>query len=247
MSVIVASNTNPTVTYPGAPDTWEQWMNIDFSLFTLEKSEPIVLITGMMDTEEITVVTKRPRRIHRREKLVSSVSPARKRVHHPIKIKMDNIKTLAEYQSEKQKLLEQLNNAKNTEQLNNAKNNEQTKKQKKVKKVRKEEWSTVKKVEKPVSLIRRPEQVVPSRNGQGNGTTLVLKNLPKIKVNSKEIQKFFAKCGSVKFVNVLINDDGNCKGLAFVKFENKVGSDKGLTLNEFWYENNKVYVEYARN
>jgi len=237
------------VTFPGAPNMWEEWANVDFSFPTLDKSESkdIVVVGGMMDIEEVTVVVKRPRRIRR----TPTKSPVRKRVHRSVEIKTENVKTLAEYQAEKQKhidaMIQEQTQKEQTKKEETQK--EQTKKEKKPKKTKKNDgWTTIKKEEKAVSLIRGPDRQYPVQNVKSNGTTLILKNLPKHKnVSVKEIRKFFGKCGLVKFVNVLTHDDGTCKGTAFVKFENKAGSDKGLTMNEFWYENNKIYVEYTRN
>ena len=77
-------------------------------------------------------------------------------------------------------------------------------------------------------------------------TTLVLKNLPSDCTNSKWLVKFFSKCGPVKYVNVL-TAEGKCRGIGFVCFETREGSDKGLDMDGFWYDDQKVYVEYSRN
>ncbi len=78
-------------------------------------------------------------------------------------------------------------------------------------------------------------------------TTLILKNLPYSCTSSKELLKFFGKCGPIKFINILKDVEGNCKGIAFVRFETKEGADKGLDTDGFWYEDRKIYVEYARD
>ena len=79
-------------------------------------------------------------------------------------------------------------------------------------------------------------------------TTLILKNLPYDGTTDRDLKRFFGKvCGPIKFVKILRSDDGKCKGVAFIRFENKKGSDWGLTLNGFWYENRRVYVEYAED
>lgn len=88
----------------------------------------------------------------------------------------------------------------------------------------------------------------PVAKGRFVNTTLILKNLPYEGTTERDLKRFFsATCGPVRFVNVLRQDDGRCKGIAFVRFEKKVGSDRGLTLNGFWYEDRKVYVEYAED
>ena len=77
-------------------------------------------------------------------------------------------------------------------------------------------------------------------------TTLVLKNLPAHCTTPKYLTKFFSKCGTVKHVNIL-KAEGKCRGIGFIKFETREGSDKGLDMDGFWYDDRKVYVEYSRN
>ena len=43
------------------------------------------------------------------------------------------------------------------------------------------------------------------------------------------------------------DNDGNGKGLAFIRFETKEGSDNGLSMDGFWYGDRKIFVEYARD
>lgn len=237
MSVVAQSNPSTIVTFPGAPDAWEQWLNVDLTFTNVEKIEPVIMIYGIMDFEEVNIVTKRPRRIHHKER---PISPIRKRVNKRVEIKTNNVKTLAEFMTEKQIKLEQ---------KSETKGNDKTQEINKVMKSKKQnEWTIVGKEQKPVSIIKLPEEQLPCNNVQTkDGTTLILKNLPKTKILNKEIQKFFSRCGSVKFVNILTNDDGTCKGSGFVKFENKVSAAKALLFNGFLYENTKVYVEYARD
>lgn len=256
MSVAVAT-TLPIVTFPGAPNMWEEWSDLDFILPANSKTDPKdISYGGFMDIEEITVVVKRPRRIRH---TTPTKSPVLKRVRRPVKINTDNVKTLSEYQTEKQKHIDaavqeqkQEEQKKQEDQKQEEQKKQEEKKKQKEKKQKEKKkndgWTTVKKDEKPASPIRRPEREVPVKSVQSNGTTLILKNLPKTRnVSAQEIKKFFGKCGTIKFVNILFNEDGTCRGTAFVKFENKTGSDKGLKMNEFWYEDNKVYVEYTRN
>lgn len=76
---------------------------------------------------------------------------------------------------------------------------------------------------------------------------MILKNLPYNNVIEKNIERFFKKkCGPIRFVNVLRTNEGTCKGVAFIRFEKREGSDKGLTLNGFFYEGRKVSIEYAK-
>jgi len=271
MSVVAISQ--PIVTFPDAPTDWQQWdeMDIHTSItpaITISEPKQEEIIFAFMDTEETTVIQKRPRRSFHREK--TEKSPTRKRSKR-VEIQVSGkTMTLAEYQAECARKFEQKKQEEETSRLyaeaqrvvaekaaavaalspkSLRKHNKAEKKAeaKKNKTVKKSDWVVVEKVEKPISVIRGPDTTVPPNQIASKGTTLVLKNLPRNKVSVKELTRFFGKCGKIKFVNVLTTEDGNCKGMAFVRFENKAGSEQGLKMNEFWYENNKVYVEYARD
>lgn len=87
----------------------------------------------------------------------------------------------------------------------------------------------------------------PEKNTKFVNTTLILKNLPPNCTSSRELLEIFEECGPIKFINILKDEDGSCKGLAFIRFEKKEGSDKGLDLDGFYYEDRKIFVEYARD
>lgn len=99
------------------------------------------------------------------------------------------------------------------------------------------------------TTIRTPEgwtgkNINTSKTGKNN-TTLILKKLPQ-DASEKTLKKFFIKnAGPIKFINILINPDNTCKGIAFIRFETKTGSDKGSTLDQFFYNGRTVNVSYA--
>ena len=76
-------------------------------------------------------------------------------------------------------------------------------------------------------------------------TTLILKNLPYEGVYEEDIKKMFAKCGAIRFVNILRRNNDTCKGIAFLRFVEKEGSDEGIKMNGFWCGKRRVGVEYA--
>lgn len=78
-------------------------------------------------------------------------------------------------------------------------------------------------------------------------TTLILKNLPHHGVEVRDLKRLFGQAGSLKFINILTNDDGLCRGIAFVRYEHREGSDKGLEMDGFWYNDRKIFVEYAHD
>ena len=116
-----------------------------------------------------------------------------------------------------------------------------------------EGWEPVGKLEAPRAEVVVPREwsramYVPTQGKKDRNTTLILKSLPYDGVTEKDLKDFFKKyAGPVKFVNVLMKDDGKCKGIAFVRFETKEGSDRGLTLNNFCYDGRKVHIEYAQD
>ncbi len=99
-----------------------------------------------------------------------------------------------------------------------------------------------------IKFPRKASPRKPPAQGKFVNTTLVLKNLPYEGVVDKALKAFFSKtCGPVRFVNVLREEDGKAKGLAFVRFVKREGSDKGFQLNKFFYEGREIYVDYARD
>ena len=114
-------------------------------------------------------------------------------------------------------------------------------------------WSSVAKAAPKEKLIRKPVRTAqngpqkPTKVAQGGfvNTTLILKNLPH-DCSEAALHKFFSKCGAIRFINLVKKGtDEQARCTAFIRFFNREGSDKGLTMNEFTYADRKVYVEYA--
>ena len=103
-------------------------------------------------------------------------------------------------------------------------------------------WETVPKTNKTLS-----NDNVGKVNKKFINTTLILKNLPLNCTLSHELLKLFKNCGPIKFIKILKDKDGNCKGLAFIRFETREGSDMGLDMDGFWYGEQKIFVEYAHD
>ena len=119
-------------------------------------------------------------------------------------------------------------------------------------------WETVPKTNKTPPKIRGWETVPKTNKTLSNdnvgkvnkkfiNTTLILKNLPLNCTLSHELLKLFKNCGPIKFIKILKDKDGNCKGLAFIRFETREGSDMGLDMDGFWYGEQKIFVEYAHD
>lgn len=112
----------------------------------------------------------------------------------------------------------------------------------------KSEKSKVAKISKPdkKQITANKRLVPPTPKSRFVNTTLILKNLPYQGVTSKDLRRFFEKnAGPTKFVNLLTKPNGTGKGIAFIRFETRQGSDSGVLMNRFLYEGRTVYVEYA--
>nr|QBK91412.1 MAG: RNA recognition motif protein [Pithovirus LCPAC302] len=95
----------------------------------------------------------------------------------------------------------------------------------------KEEWTVVKK------KVKKPKK---------ENTTLILKNLPYYSTFKEDLMYFFKSYGHIQYIDILTRKDGNCTGIAFVKFKKKECSDKALEeLNKFTYSGRTISIKYA--
>ena len=113
-------------------------------------------------------------------------------------------------------------------------------------------WSVVSKKNANRVSIRRPEPKKPSdvvsldEDEVTPSRTLILKNLPKEVISERDLRQFFKKVGPVNSIKILKDNDGNCKGIGFIEFTEQKDATKALSLNKFWYGEQKVYVSYAK-
>jgi len=71
-----------------------------------------------------------------------------------------------------------------------------------------------------------------------------VRNLP-FQTRDREIEEFFADCGTVGNVNILKDRDGRSKGIAFVKFDNKGSLDKAIAKNGQDFGGRDIVVQAA--
>jgi RNA recognition motif-containing protein len=120
------------------------------------------------------------------------------------------------------------------------------------------EWSTVekdikrKKTEAPTPTPASPlRPVAPPKTEEKKvfvNTTLILKGLPYTETWTDELMAIFERYGELRFINVLRDEDKNCKGVAFIRFYTRDGSDRALSdLAHFEYNGRHVRVEYSRD
>ena len=109
-------------------------------------------------------------------------------------------------------------------------------------------WTKVQKKEVKLVNLRLPDEYdssgpSSSTNSDPNHTCVILKNLPN-DAKRKDLKRFFKSCGTITQINIIVKNGR--KGIAFITFQSKTGSDKALSLSGFWYENQKVYVDYSK-
>jgi nucleolin len=77
-----------------------------------------------------------------------------------------------------------------------------------------------------------------------NDNTVFVRGLP-FATTEEALKKDFAECGELVSLKMPLNDEGYCKGIAFVKYTSKEGMDKALAFNETDYGGRTVYVSPA--
>merc|ERR1719230_1711480 len=83
--------------------------------------------------------------------------------------------------------------------------------------------------------------------GQGKGSnelTAFVKGLP-FATDEEGLRKDFAECGEIESLRMPLNDEGQCKGIAFITYKAKEGLEKAKEFNETEYGGRTIYVEQA--
>merc|ERR1711998_801885 len=55
----------------------------------------------------------------------------------------------------------------------------------------------------------------------------------------------FGECGEMESCRMLLNDEGTCKGIAFIKYDTEEGCKKAIEFNETDYGGRTIYVSMA--
>jgi len=77
-----------------------------------------------------------------------------------------------------------------------------------------------------------------------NELTVFVRGLP-FATTEEALKKDFAECGEVESCRMLLNDEGQCRGLAFIAYSDKEGMDKALKFNETDYGGRTIYCSPA--
>merc|ERR1712137_1293211 len=59
------------------------------------------------------------------------------------------------------------------------------------------------------------------------------------------LKKDFGECGEFESCRMLLNDEGQCKGIAFIKYKTEEGCKKAIEFNETDYGGRTIYVSMA--
>merc|ERR1712078_814482 len=59
------------------------------------------------------------------------------------------------------------------------------------------------------------------------------------------LKKDFAECGEIVSLRMPLNDEGSCRGIAFIKYSDKEGMDKAIKFNETDYGGRTISVTDA--
>merc|ERR1712060_791597 len=59
------------------------------------------------------------------------------------------------------------------------------------------------------------------------------------------LKKDFAECGEIVSLRMPLNEEGSCRGIAFIKYSDKEGMDKAIKFNETDYGGRSISVTDA--
>jgi len=79
---------------------------------------------------------------------------------------------------------------------------------------------------------------------RSNENTVCVRGLP-FETTDEAFKKDFEECGEVERCNLLKNEDGRAKGIAFVTYKTEEGFKKALEYNETDYGGRTIYVSQA--
>merc|ERR1712028_162830 len=81
------------------------------------------------------------------------------------------------------------------------------------------------------------------KDGKDENTVFV-RGLP-FAATEESLTKDFSECGELVSLRTPLNDEGTCKGFAFIKYTAKEGMDKALAFNETDYGGRTIYCSDA--
>jgi len=82
------------------------------------------------------------------------------------------------------------------------------------------------------------------KDSGGNENTVFVRGLP-FETTEDALNKDFAECGELVSCRMPLNDDGQCRGIAFIKYADKEGMDKAIKFNETDYGGRTIFCTPA--
>merc|ERR1719382_871942 len=82
------------------------------------------------------------------------------------------------------------------------------------------------------------------KGGHDNENTVFVRGLP-FGTTEEALKKDFAECGEIVNLRMPLNDEGNCRGIAFIKYSDKDSCDKAIKFNETDYGGRTIYCSMA--
>merc|ERR1712039_846439 len=80
--------------------------------------------------------------------------------------------------------------------------------------------------------------------GGRDENTVFVRGLP-FATTEEALKKDFAECGEIVSLRMPLNDEGSCRGIAFIKYSDKEGMDKAIAFNETDYGGRTISVTDA--
>merc|ERR1719444_344420 len=78
----------------------------------------------------------------------------------------------------------------------------------------------------------------------GDENTVFVRGLP-FGTTEDVLTKDFSECGEIESLRMPLNDEGACRGIAFIKYSNKEGMDKAMAFNETDYGGRTIFCSDA--
>merc|ERR1712031_131924 len=82
------------------------------------------------------------------------------------------------------------------------------------------------------------------KDGGNDENTVFVRGLP-FAATEEALKKDFAECGEIVSLRMPLNDEGSCRGIAFIKYSDKEGMDKAIKFNETDYGGRTISVTDA--
>merc|ERR550514_720335 len=74
--------------------------------------------------------------------------------------------------------------------------------------------------------------------------TVFVRGLP-FATTEEALKKDFAECGEIVSLRMPLNDEGSCRGIAFIKYADKAGMDEAMKFSETDYGGRTISVTDA--